>query len=59
MKREIKRLYKITVSREELFNMIMENMLVTEYDYEMMNDVVLVDLKFDTDGDLILRLETD
>jgi len=59
MKREIKRLYKITVSREELFNMIMKNMLVTEYDYEMMNDVVLVDLKFDTDGDLILRLETD
>jgi len=59
MKREIKRLYKITVSREELFNMIMENMLVTEYDYEMMNDVGLVDLKFDTDGDLILRLETD
>lgn len=57
MNREIKQMYKITLSKDELAVLIMDNANIPEDLHPMINNAILVGLDMYDDGKVVLRLE--
>ena len=59
MNREIKRMYKITLSKAEIATLIMNNANIPEDLHEAINNAVIVSLDMIGDDSVVLRLEID
>ena len=57
MNREVKRMYKITLSKAELVTLIMNNADIPEDLHEAINNAVIVALDILQDDTVVLRLE--
>lgn len=57
MKNEIKSMYKITLTREEVVALVMNNAEIPEDLYPLLDNSIVAGIDMLDDGDLVLRLE--